>query len=792
MMKQLVWIVAFAAACMNVELLAVEPYSPKALGFQICSEDSALTSPYSSTNEELVSVKMVSEEAVIVPGKPFWVAVQFTMDKDWHLYWKNPGDAGMAPKISWQLPQGFVVSEPLWPAPERIEIDQSVIYGYSNGLTLLVQITPPKELAIGSTVDLKADVEWFGCNTVCVPGSAFFAMKLNVESASKEISKPALTLFKQARRALPQDVRHTKARIKDATLEILIHQDMPFNNIKSAYFFIEQQEVLGTEIVPSWDLSKDKKTLIVRLTSDGLAKTDLIYPVKGVLAIEEENSLGPLHSAWNIRVVQPKGAAMSSEFEKKYQAAKEVTEGQTLTVDEHLESLESKIWYRRLLTEFSAFMKSEFAKILLWAFLGGMLLNIMPCVLPVISLKLMHFVQLSGQSRALVAKHGIMYSIGVVLSFLMLSASIYILQSFGHVIGWGFQLQEPVFVAVMIVVLFILALSLFGVFEFGVSVSSATGAWDQSFAKRIPAVADQPSYASSFASGMLATFVAAPCTGPLLGSAIGFAATLQPAYSFAIFSALGFGMAFPFLLLSLFPSLIKFLPSPGRWMLTFKQLMGFFMLATVLWLVWVLDAQTVGLSNLMLLLSLFIIGFGVWVYGNWCGYDREKRTRRIGMIAALIVVLAGSWFFITNVQTARAKAQNISANADITSSQVVGEEWETFSLPRLQRLVQKGIPVFVDVTAKWCLTCQTNHLVLESEKVKQAFVTYGVVKMKADWTMNDESITRYIRSLGRNGVPVYALYSHDANARPEILPEVLTPDMVIDALKKVRESSNGE
>lgn len=300
MMKQFVWIVAFAAACMNVELLAVEPYSPKALGFQMLAESSAITSPYSSTNEELVSVKMISEEAAIVPGKPFWVAFQFAMDKDWHLYWKNPGDAGQAPQVSWQLAQGFTVSELLWPAPERIEIQQSVIYGYSNSLVLLAQITPPKDLAIGSTVELKADVEWFGCNTVCVPGSASFAMKINVESAPKEIAKPVLGLFKQARRAMPQDLRYTKARIKDSTLEIRVHQDMPFNTIKRAYFFIEQQEILDTQVVPSWELSKDKKTLIVRLTSNGFLKTDLLYPVKGVLTIEEENSLGPLHSAWNL------------------------------------------------------------------------------------------------------------------------------------------------------------------------------------------------------------------------------------------------------------------------------------------------------------------------------------------------------------------------------------------------------------------------------------------------------------------------------------------------------------
>lgn len=774
-MKQLI----FALALFFLPLQGTEQQmTQEPLAIDQTAATDGLIQPYSSTNQDIVSVTMAAGSTKIAPSKPFWVAFQFQMGKEWHLYWINPGDAGQGPKVDWTLPEGFHASDLIWPTPERIVVDQAVVFGYSNKVTLLCQITPPNNLKIGSKVDLKAVIDWYGCSTVCVPGVAYFRLPLEVAAESEPASKEQLFLIKRAKKSLPLDVQDTKSTLLENGIEIDVHQDMPFGTIKSAYFFPEQPDVLDTHRLPSWKLSSDKKSLVVHVAGDKLHDPTVKYPLKGVLVVEEESPLGALHAAWDVRVAKSQAGSSAAPKEK------------IKNVDAYLEDLENKVWYRSLLVEFSQFIKSDFAKILLWAFLGGILLNIMPCVLPVISIKLMHFVQLQGYSRMQVAKHGLMYSFGVLISFWLLSGTIYVLQSFGHVIGWGFQLQEPIFVALMIIVLFILSLSLFGLFEFGMSLASTTGAWEQSFVKRSPASSDEPSYLSSFASGILATFVAAPCTGPLLGSAIGFAATLQPTYSFAIFSALGLGMAFPFLFLSLFPGLTKFLPKPGRWMVTFKQLMGFFMLATVLWLVWVLEAETTGLSSWSLLLSLFIIGFGVWVYGNWCGFDRTKRTRLFGKIAAFIIIVAGAWYFIADVQKAKAATLQPAATPEKEYSQAVGKEWEKFSLPRIERLRQQGIPVFVDVTAKWCLTCQTNHLVLDSDKVQAAFVKYGVVKMKADWTQNDENITRYIRSLGRNGVPVYVLYSGKANAKPEVLPEVLTPDLVVDALKKIHEEKS--
>lgn len=741
----------------------------------------SIVAPSAATSEEIADVKMVAEHSAIQPGKPFWICFQFRIAPDWHLYWKNPGEAGLGPVVNWSLPPGFQAEELLWSAPERITLDQNVLFGYSEQLFLLAKILPPNDLELGSTVQIGADLDWLGCSTICVPGKNSFQMTLDVSNTTAPQTKQVLAIFKQARRSLPLESRHIKARIADGIFEVRLTQNRPFEKIKSVFFFPEQQGLLDVHLYPSWELSANKRTLVTKTYNAIFNDSQVTFPFKGVLLVEEEGPSGIKRLAYNINIVKPThGTSAPSTFEKKYET---LQESATKSVDGHLEDLEAKVWYRRLLTDFSQFLRSDLFKVLLYAFIGGIILNIMPCVLPVISFKLLHFVQLQNVSRMTVVKHGVMYSFGVLISFWALATTIFALQSFGKVIGWGFQLQEPIFVAILTIILFLLGLCLFGVFELGTSLSSTAGAWEQSFKKRIPTSSPEASLGASFFSGVLATLVATPCTGPLLGSAIGFAATLQPTYSFAVFSALGLGMAFPFLLISFFPGLIKLLPKPGRWMVTFKQLMGFFMLATVLWLVWVLDAQTENLSVLSLLICLFIVAMGAWIYGTWGSLDREKRTRHLAILFAIAFIGVGSWILLSSIEHNREQPNQPS----LPISQVVGKDWETFSQPRLDRLVQNGVPVFVAVGAKWCLTCQTNHVVLETDKVKEAFVHYGVVKMYADWTMNDESVTRYLRSLGRNGVPVYALYGRDPGAKPTILPELITPDMVVEALANVHE-----
>lgn len=753
-----------------------------------CEE--TITSPTTITNAEIARVQMVAEQTSIQPGKSFWICFDFQIAPDWHLYWKNPGEAGLGPEMHWTLPPGLKVGDVLWPTPDRLEVGGSVIYGYSKQLLLLAEIIPSLELEVGKKEELKVDLNWLACSTTCVPSSASFTMHVDVASVSNPPSKHVASIFKQARRALPVNSRFLKTILTNGALEMRLQLDRGFNHIQRVLFFPEQGELVDVKQLPSWKLANNKRCLDVRVYSEALTQDKVQLPLKGILVVEEDSQLGQKRHAWNIFANAMSSEPLSKEpsFEKKYKQAKEAPK---TNVEEHLEALEAKVWYRQILKEFSVILHSDLLKILILAFVGGMLLNVMPCVLPVISFKLLHFAELRNQSRMQVAKHGILYSFGILISFWVLSGAIYALQFAGKTVGWGFQLQEPVFVAFLIIVLFILSLSLFGVFEFGLGLSSNAGAWDQSFSQRIPLSSNEPSLAASFFSGVLATLVASPCTGPLLGTAVGFAATLHPTTSFAIFSALGLGMAFPFLLVSFFPAITKLMPKPGRWMVTFKQLMGFFMLATILWLVWVLDAQTKHLSNLTMLINLFIISLGVWVFGTWGGLDRSKRVRLVGRIIALTLVIWGSWMFVTEVNRARQSNAAKAVDTKNPPSQLVGRDWEEFSLPRLERLRASGVPVFVDVTAKWCLTCQANKFVLESDAVKEAFIQYGVVKMLADWTTNDEAITKYLRSIGRNGVPVYAVYSGMPNAAPKILPEVVTIDVVIEALKEARKEFEG-
>ncbi len=735
--------------------------------FAISDLDDNSVEPYTSSNDEVVAVKIYPESKNILPGQPLWMCVQFDIGPEWHLYWKNPGEVGAAPSISWKLPQGFRVGDALWPAPERYEIEKTVVFGYAKQLSILVPLYPPEDLVEGSTIHVKAEVHWLGCSTSCVPGDAFFTIPLQVSYRKLPIDSARAALFHTARAMLPLDVLQTQSTIKDGNIEIRISREGQFDHVSKVLFFPEEQNYFDVQRLPTWEVSLDSRTLIARVFSEQLAKNEAALPIKGVLVVQEKDHV----LSWNIIIpFKSEATSHSTAFEKK---APQVTS---------IEALEEQMWYRKLSNALSHFLHSEFFTILVLAFFGGLILNVMPCVLPVISLKMLHFVQLQGQSRLKAAKHGLLYSFGVISSFWLLSGAIYFLQSFGKVVGWGFQLQEPLFVVALLIVLFIFGMSLFGVFEFLPSLASKAGNLEYSFQSSHPEERQHPSYLGSFFSGVLATFVASPCTGPLLGSAIGYAATLEPVYSVSMFTALGAGMSLPFLLLCLFPSLGRLLPRPGRWMVTFKQLMGFFMLATVLWLTWVLDAQTDNLSVLTMLTTLFVIAFGTWIYGTWGGVDRSKRVRTIAKVIALLVVLYGSYLLVSNVREGRMGTTE-KPKLVKEESQVVGRQWRPFSQSFLDRLLQQRVPVFVYVTAKWCLTCQANHAVLELEKVRQAFVQYGVTKVEADWTMNDETITAYIRKMGRNGVPLAVVYSGNPNVAPKVLPEILTPEIVIEALQ---------
>ncbi len=421
---------------------------------------------------------------------------------------------------------------------------------------------------------------------------------------------------------------------------------------------------------------------------------------------------------------------------------------------------------------------------LIFAFIGGMILNLMPCVLPVVSCKILSFVKMAGQNRALTFQHGVAFAGGVLVSFWVLAGALLVLQTYGHAVGWGFQLQEPLFVAILSAVFLVFGLSLFGVFELGMSVTSWAGQAQSEVVK-------PESKTSSFFSGILATAVATPCTGPFLGSAVGFAVTLSAPLAMLIFTSLGLGMAFPYLLLSAYPALLKFMPKPGNWMVTFKELMGFLMLATVLWLVWVFGAQTNSLSIFFLLAAFFFLSLGSWIYGKW-GTPTQSRTCRFTSYlfsGSCLVLAIAAMLYAVSPEIANSEEPTHPAKA---SEVALVDAWEPFSPERVAELRKKGIPVFIDFTAKWCLICQTNHVILSNSKVHDKMREIGVVRMKADWTKRDPVITEALKKYGRNSLPLYVLYSNDGSQSPKILPQVLTPELVLEYLNTIETDTIAE
>ncbi len=402
------------------------------------------------------------------------------------------------------------------------------------------------------------------------------------------------------------------------------------------------------------------------------------------------------------------------------------------------------------------------------AFVGGLILNLMPCVLPVISLKVLSFVRNSQESGAGALRHGLMFGAGVLVSFWVIAGILVGLRSAGQLVGWGFQFQSPAVVTVTASLFFLIALNLLGVFEL------------PSIRLRGPA---RTGLAGSFMSGLLATAVATPCTAPFMGGALGYALTQPPAAGFGVFTALAIGLAAPYVVLSALPRLSARIPKPGPWMVTLQQILAFPMLAAVIWMMYVLETLAGFPALLTLLSALLLAGLGAWIYGRWGGLDRRPGSRLVSAALAVALIVGATAYSAARSAGASAPPAETGAVADPASS----PSWESWSSGRVEQLQAAGTPVFVDFTAKWCLTCQVNEkVVLRSPAVARAFRDAGVATLKADWTDRNDDITRTLASFGRAGVPVYALYPGDSQAQPILLPEILTPGAVVEALQSLR------
>ncbi|MCE5318201.1 MAG: thioredoxin family protein [Parachlamydia sp.] len=685
-----------------------------------------------SANEDPLRIALISEEETVQPGRPFWMALRLQIDDHWHAYWKNPGDSGMPTAVEWELPPGVTAGAIQWPYPQRFDLDSLIGYGYEGETWLLVEMTP--SAAITREMTIKAHVRSLVCSdSACLPIESDLALQIPVAKEAPVPRKEWTVAFEQARAKLPKNNWSVKAERSGALIQLTL--DAPAGlDISQALFFPDSPQGLDATAEPFLSRRQSGRYIVALKGEEGAHPEQL----KGVLLVTHAG--GKEAIAVDASYAGDKLVALGDEQPNKelHLAATSETEG--------------------------------FGIVLLLAFIGGMILNLMPCVLPVVSFKILSFVKMAGQCRAKTLQHGMAFSAGVIVSFWVLAGLLLLLQAYGHSVGWGFQLQEPLFIALLAALLLVFGLSLFGIFEIGTGLMGMASDAQQRSSGLV----------GSFMSGVLATTVATPCTGPFLGTAVGFAVSLPAIFALAIFTAIGFGMAAPYLALTAYPSLLRFLPKPGAWMITFKELMGFLMFGTVLWLTWVFGAQTNSLGLFMLLGSFFFISIACWIYGKWGGaLTKTKTVRRIGMLGALLCMAVAGYAIIE-----ASRIQDVSHQAVAAS-----EGWEPFSAERVVELQKQGVPVFVDFTAKWCLICQANHLVLSVNDVEAAFNQKGVVKMKADWTKADPAITMALKQYGRNSVPLYLLYGTDSSQAPQILPQVLTPEIVLRELQVLEQTA---
>jgi thiol:disulfide interchange protein DsbD len=733
-----------------------------------------------------LEAELLVEPAAVAPGSTFWAGLRIKLEPHWHVYWKNPGDAGLPVSLDWALPQGFTAGPIEWPHPERIEVPPLMNYGYEDEVLLPVRITAPAALPSGM-VRLKAKAKWVVCNEICLPGSAELSLSLpGAKPGEAPAPEPAnAALFDLARAALPIQSPDWKfsALAADSTLTLIVTPPSGAS-LSSLSFFPDESEILEN------------------------AAPQAFYPIQGGYALElkavppEEGAEGPDsligvavgEPGWNsakAKAIQVHAAVERGKAKPKALAAPTYASGKGKNAAGPGSTGNAaggpSASGNTSATGGAAAAQSGFAKLMLMlslAFLGGLILNLMPCVLPVLSLKIFDFVKRAGESRFKVFSHGLVFTGGVLLSFWILAGLLLILRSGGSQLGWGFQLQSPGFLMVLCALFFFFSLNLFGVFELGYMFTRVGGS------------TTSEGWMGSFLAGVTATVVATPCTAPFMGSAMGYAFTQPPYYAMLVFTALGLGMASPYLLLSGFPGLMRFLPKPGEWMEHLKQFMGFPLLATAIWLAWVLGKQAGVDALIALLFVLLLAGLSAWILGKWTALHRTTPVRIVAGLVALVVFVPAFVLvlvFLDQIRDAKPlPAGNAASGPGVDGKTAPGAlPWETFSEARVAELVNQGKPVFIDFTADWCLSCKVNEKVaFGSTEVTQRFLDLKMSMLKADWTLRDEAIAQALAKYGRNSIPLYVLYSGNGPNDYVILPEVLSPNIVLEALGRLQTRPN--
>ena len=667
--------------------------------FLICFfPPSTFSNSYFNTGQS--SVTLLTESNQVGGEETLLVGLEFNLSPGWHTYWENPGDSGEGASIKWNLPSGFKASTILWPGPKRIPVEPLMTYGYEDKALLLTEIKSPKEFS--NPVKISAKINWLTCKDICIPQEGQVDMTL---IKGPKVANQFTSKLKEVALTVPKNFP-SPYRVSVINEKIFLQFEKEGSrNISEAYFFPKEYGLVN--YTADQKLERNDNSFSLELSSAEVQlKTNTL---KGVLKLKVDGI---------------------KEFYTLDLPLEKNTNNPLVTIS--------------LLTA------------IIFAFLGGIILNAMPCVFPILSIKILSFIEQSQGSKEKLFHHGLVFSAGVLTTFLAVSALLIFLRASGEAIGWGYQLQSPWVVSLLIYLFVVIGIVFMGNIVLG-----------SSFGNLGTLVQNQKDLTSSFFTGVLAVVVASPCTAPFMGPALGLA-LLQPGLkSIVIFLALGIGFSLPYLILSIYPQLLSKLPKPGEWMQTLKQIMAFPMWASALWLAWVLSSQVDMQSVFAVLLGALLIALGLWLMEKT--QNSASILRRLTLIFSLGLMIFSIWL--------------LPITSDNNSPSLKNEE-NAFSVQKLNSLRSEQKMVFLNFTADWCITCKVNEAIaLNQEKVKKILDEKNIIYLKADWTRKDPEIASMLASYGRTGVPLYLLFPSQGD--PIILPELLTEDLLLDFLKEI-------
>ena len=643
-------------------------------------------------------IEILTESTSITPGDELLIGFKFTLNPGWHTYWENPGDAGEGASIKWNLPNDVSASEILWPGPQRIPVEPLMTFGYEDEVVLLTKIYTSEATIV--PLNLNALVSWYTCKEICIPQEAEVSIPIKLGNKTPSVSKAILD---QTLEEVPIQFEGTYRvqRLEDSY--ILQGQLENQDQYDSIYFFPKDYGLTDYTKDQFYEINKDSFSLQIKAAEIEIENRTF----EGVIAINKGEAVSFIEINYPLK-------------------AKPISQ------------------------EFNIFT------LIFFAFLGGLILNIMPCVFPILSIKILRFVEKSGDSTYKTIQQGLLFSLGVIVSFLAIAALLVSLKSGGESIGWGYQLQSPIVVSLLVYLFVVLGYIFMSNVVIGTSLA------------RLSSISlGKGDSIESFLTGVLAVIVASPCTAPFMGSAIGFA-LLQPSfYSVLIFLGLGIGFSLPYLVLSAKPSLLSFLPKPGQWMETFKQFMAFPMWASALWLLWVLSSQVNNQEVIQVLLGSLLIIIGLWLVEK--NNSKTNWIRWIVRLPFILLLIFSLWLIPTSYSDLDESKQNQLA----------------YSPQLLEDLREENALVFLNFTADWCITCKVNESVaLKTSKVRKLLTDKDITYIEADWTRKDPVISSALEEYGRTGLPLYLLFPSKGD--PLILPEILTEDILISYLSEVQ------